>query len=248
MSWLWWRGLILRGVTAPVDWSSSHLPGLVGPALAALVMVVWRDRWRGLAALGRALVRRWQNPVAVITALLVAPAVALVVLDLTDWPPEGGAILAYPGVPAGTSAGQAIAAALRLNAVGEEVGWRGYLLPRLIALGRVRGTLLLAVVWALWHWPAFLLPFGLGAQVVGVAVIGWGLGLMPGAFVLSWLWLRSGGALGAVVLWHLLFNLSTATAATAGPGAAVVSNVVMVWGFAILVLWCREPLARGSDQ
>ena len=70
-------------------------------------------------------------------------------------------------------------------------------------------------------------------------VVGWVLGLTSRAFVLSWLWLVSGRALEAVVLWHLLFNYATATAATSGMTPAIVSTAVMVWGISIGLVWLR---------
>jgi uncharacterized protein len=39
---------------------------------------------------------------------------------------------------------------------GEEIGWRGYLLPRLLPLGQWRALLLSGVIWALWHLPLIL--------------------------------------------------------------------------------------------
>jgi membrane protease YdiL (CAAX protease family) len=43
--------------------------------------------------------------------------------------------------------------------IGEEPGWRGYALPRLeAAFGAIPGTLILAVLWALWHLPLFFYP------------------------------------------------------------------------------------------
>lgn len=43
-------------------------------------------------------------------------------------------------------------------AVGEEIGWRGYLTPYLTErFGRRPGLLLSGVVWAVWHWPLILL-------------------------------------------------------------------------------------------
>jgi uncharacterized protein len=42
---------------------------------------------------------------------------------------------------------------------GEELGWRGYLLPKLMPLGKVRAYLLLGLVWALWHLPLILIGF-----------------------------------------------------------------------------------------
>jgi membrane protease YdiL (CAAX protease family) len=39
---------------------------------------------------------------------------------------------------------------------GEEYGWRGYLLPRLMPLGEIKASLIVGVVWALWHTPVLL--------------------------------------------------------------------------------------------
>lgn len=46
-----------------------------------------------------------------------------------------------------------------LIALGEEIGWRGYLLPRLMPLGKLRAYLLLGVIWGLWHTPIILIGF-----------------------------------------------------------------------------------------
>jgi len=53
-----------------------------------------------------------------------------------------------------------VAVAPVLNAVfafGEEIGWRGYLLPKLLPLGQWRALILTGVVWGLWHTPVILL-------------------------------------------------------------------------------------------
>ena len=64
-----------------------------------------------------------------------------------------------------------------IPAVGEEAGWRGYLMPRLKErFGLLNGRLLGGVVWGVWHWPLMLLvgyEYGtnyLGAPVLGLVV------------------------------------------------------------------------------
>ena len=52
---------------------------------------------------------------------------------------------------------------------GEEYGWRGYLLPKLMPLGRARAYLLVGVIWGLWHAPLILVGFNYpGYPIAGV--------------------------------------------------------------------------------
>ncbi len=43
--------------------------------------------------------------------------------------------------------------------LGEELGWRGFLLPRLMPLGKLKAYLLLGVIWGLWHAPLIAVGF-----------------------------------------------------------------------------------------
>lgn len=57
-------------------------------------------------------------------------------------------------------------------ALGEELGWRGFLLPRLMPLGKVPAYLVLGVVWGLWHAPLILVGFNYpGHPVSGVIMM-----------------------------------------------------------------------------
>jgi hypothetical protein len=42
---------------------------------------------------------------------------------------------------------------------GEELGWRGYLLPKLLPLGKIKTHLLMGTIWSLWHLPLVLVGF-----------------------------------------------------------------------------------------
>ena len=53
-----------------------------------------------------------------------------------------------------------------LIALGEEIGWRGYLLPRLMPLGKARAYLILGVIWGLWHTPLVLIGFTYPGQPI----------------------------------------------------------------------------------
>jgi len=92
-----------------------------------------------------------------------------------------------------------------IPAFGEELGWRGWLLPRLLRLGTVPAILLSGVIWGLWHAPLILLgynyptaPGWLGLMsMVGMCVVVGG--------IFGWLRMRGGSVWPAAVA-HAAFN------------------------------------------
>lgn len=82
-------------------------------------------------------------------------------------------------------------------ALGEEAGWRGYMMPHLKAqLGLLNGRLLGGVIWGVWHWPLMLLvgyEYGtnyLGAPVLGLFV--WCIVCFALNTLLDWLYEKTG--------------------------------------------------------
>lgn len=54
-----------------------------------------------------------------------------------------------------------------IPALGEEIGWRGFLLPAIEPLGKVKAALLSGMIWALWHTPMILaIGFYYGSQAL----------------------------------------------------------------------------------
>lgn len=126
--------------------------------------------------------------------------------------------------------------------IGEELGWRGYLLPR---LQRDRSawsaTFMLWVIWATWHAPSF---FYLHTASSGSLLIGFLVGVLAGAIFLTWLYNSCGGSILIVAVWHGLFDYVTAcTECKSGLVAALVSTLVMVWAVVVVVLYKPENLS-----
>lgn len=98
--------------------------------------------------------------------------------------------------------------------LGEEIGWRGFALPRLQQrFDPLRSSLILGVVWGVWHFPLHFqgfydslaafspnLMFALLMRVGSTVVL---------AIVLTWLYNRTGGNLLLMVVLHTATNLST---------------------------------------
>ncbi|WP_152039456.1 CPBP family intramembrane glutamic endopeptidase [Salinigranum salinum] len=93
---------------------------------------------------------------------------------------------------------------------GEELGWRGYLLPELTErVGAVAATALVGLVWALYHLPA--LYFGAQATGLGdpvtVAAIQMGAVFTAAAFPAAYSYFLSEGSVIPPVLFHLTWNI-----------------------------------------
>lgn len=80
-----------------------------------------------------------------------------------------------PWVIAAAQTLQAMLLAPLLNAIftfGEEFGWRGYLQPKLMPLGRRKAVLLVGVIWGIWHWPVILMGYNYGLDYFGAPFLG----------------------------------------------------------------------------
>jgi membrane protease YdiL (CAAX protease family) len=137
-------------------------------------------------------------------------------------------------------------------AFGEEYGWRGYLQSELLKMGRVRGVLLLGVIWGAWHWPLILMGYNYpGYPLLGVVLMTlYTTGL---AVVLGYAVLRSGSVLLAAFL-HALNNQVLNFIAFLGfkPFDPAFSFGIGIYGIATLaivaLLVLRSPVWRGKGS
>jgi uncharacterized protein len=78
-----------------------------------------------------------------------------------------------------------------LAAVGEEIGWRGWLLPRLMPVGTIPALLISGVIWGLWHAPLLLLGYNYNGVPGWLALVCMSGMCVATGIILSWLRLRS---------------------------------------------------------
>lgn len=183
-----------------------------GPSLAALLILLLIDGKAGVAGLLWRLVRRPGPAWLLLSALLLPPLILSLTFVFRGYggtAPDGGyaAMLTVFAVKFATIA--IVGAGL-----GEELGWRGFMLPQ---LARRRGALLatfwVALAWLLWHVPAFLLADkGEADPFLPFVAI-----MLPLSAVLTWVYYRSGEGLLAPVLLHASLNASFYTLVEAYP-------------------------------
>jgi len=85
---------------------------------------------------------------------------------------------------------------------GEEFGFRGYLLPRLWWLGPRKALIVSAIIYWVWHWPVWLIPYLLSSpfnleMLPGILIAAMGTGCT--AIILSYIWMKSGSIVVASV-------------------------------------------------
>ena len=97
--------------------------------------------------------------------------------------------------------------------VGEEFGWRGYGLPRLQSrFGAVGASVLIGVVWGVWHLPTLFAETGvLGRLAADFGIIPflgvYTAGTTANSLFMTWIYNRSGGsALIGGIVWHAAVN------------------------------------------
>jgi uncharacterized protein len=222
-----------------IDWSWPVLLGRAwtySPALAAVAVTLVLAGRPGLRQLGSGLVRwrvgwRWYalvllGPFGVSTTALLLHAglagqpVAWPVQKPTD-------LLVYPLL---------ILILAFTDGLGEEVGWRGFALPRLQQwLAPSVASVVLGGVWAVWHLP---LLWTHGAPLEGRSFVLLLLQLVPTAVLFTWVFNHTRGSVLIAVLLHATQNLAGPPVPVPDEGlfTPYLLTVVLKWALAIAVL------------
>jgi len=257
---------------AGIRWEG--IPPLVGqyliiavmwvPALAAILTLRFVHR-EGLAAAGFRIgpLRPYLITILIVPLLfsVIYGLTWLLGLDRPDWGLEvfqaqvaelGTDLGAMP--PAGQVLGLLFVGSLvagptinSLIAFGEELGWRGYLLPRLMPLGKPKAYLLLGLIWGLWHAPLVLMGFNYpGYPLVGIiwmCALTFSIGIFINEMTLRY---RSSILAGVIHgtfngqsygIWRVLFP-------NAHPLLGGITGLVGIVVFAIVGLWTMRRFSN----
>ncbi|MDD5446708.1 MAG: type II CAAX endopeptidase family protein [Methanocellales archaeon] len=210
-TWLFWvpEALAMRGLLGSsilVDFLiSTHNPAAWGPFVSAFLLTWWNERRRGVIRLLKRGVEHkfakvWWAPLILIFPIIYGGALLLAILvgDTVPelfWTSDPFSIVFYFFV-----------VLLFQGPLQEEFGWRGYALDRIQArFSALNSSIILGVMWALWHIPYFwigkeaiyaytFLPFILSAILITI--------------LMTWLYNNTGGSLLVALIFHTMFNYS----------------------------------------
>jgi membrane protease YdiL (CAAX protease family) len=171
-------------------------PALFGPAFAAIIVVTVANGRDGLRDLLGRMARwrvgaRWYAVALALPAVLALAALGLHVVLGAQTSVEFGGLSVLNFV-------------VFVLIVGEELGWRGYALPRLLA-GRsaLSASLILGVLWGAWHLPTFFVP---GAPQYGLPFSAFVLLTVAYSVVFTWVYLHTRGSVLISTLLHGAIN------------------------------------------
>ena len=203
LAWILWLPLVVLQDTIPavpglvLVLLGSNVPSLLAIVLTALLLgrgalrkllgrlLIWRvdPRWYLVVVLGPVALA---GGMVAFNAFVGGPAISVGVPLLTVVITL--AFFIFPG-----------------SALGEEIGWRGYALPRLQS-GRsaLSASLILGVIWAFYHLPLFFTGQAFRSPSLLVPFVVSGLAL---SVILTWIYNSTGGSLLLVVLLHAAANL-----------------------------------------
>ncbi len=138
-----------------------------------------------------------------VLALLGPPAV--MVIAIAGHLALGGVAPAYPAAHLWPLVAVNFLAVLLIGGpLGEEIGWRGYALPRLsVTAGPTYAAVLLGILWAVWHVP---LSFLVGTPQAGLPMVWFAVQAVSFSIILAILYRETGGSLVLPILLHTSAN------------------------------------------
>jgi uncharacterized protein len=188
LSWALWPLVILNPTSSPL------VP--FGPLIAAVVVSLLAGGPGELLDLLRQLTRWRVHPIWYVIALFgpffvagIAAALALA---------TGASVLGTGAYTDLRAVGFTLLSTIVMVGLFEEVGWRGFALPRLQRrLDALWAALVLGVIWALWHLPELISDPT--RQRPPLQFIVWALAL---SVILAWLYNSTNGSLPIVIICH----------------------------------------------
>jgi len=216
-------GLIPIDIPAPAVMLSFIPAAMAGPALGAFVVTRTVEGKQGTRQLLRRILRwrvgvQWYliavfgvPPVYFLAASLVLGTAPLEAL-IEDWP-----FLFTSYLPK-------VVMVFLIVSLWEEIGWMGFALPRLQEkYGPLWASVVLGVLWALWHLPAYFGSRQVVEDKVGLGELDRLLYLLPllmllailTRIVMTWLFNVTMGSVIVVTLFHAAFNTSNNELVTA---------------------------------
>jgi len=242
-TWSWACWGFSPAIKPHLPWLATLLmfAGSFGPSLAALVVVASTRKWLGLRAwLWRCL--RWRIGWAWCVFALLLP-LALMSIAAGLHIAMGGAIATSPASGHWRMTFVNLPLILLLGGpMGEEFGWRGYALPVLQKRwGWRTASLVLGLVWGMWHLPLFFID---GTSQAHIPLALFLLSVVAMSVLFAWLVQRTAGSVVAALVLHTAINFWPSVVPVLPTEASYRAYALVVAILALLALWLMAMSRR----
>jgi uncharacterized protein len=212
------------------------------PSLLAIFLTWKKEGVPGLRLLGRRILQfklgwRWYG----FTLLIVIAGTAgqLTINKLLGNTFNGYLLLAQVG---------SFLPLLILGPLSEEIGWRGYALGRLqTRWNALTSSLIIGLVWALWHLPLFMLV-GTSQHVLGIPFIGFLVGFMANSILYTWLYNNTKQSLWSAILLHWFYTYAAQVLSTGVTRYALYNWLeylpYVIMAAIVVLFWKPQTLSR----
>ena len=210
------------------------------PATAAIILTFYKNGWRGVVSFLLSLFRGRAYWPWILISLLGYPYLWLIVnFGTSIWFGRWDQFNFSPWVsalPILVLSGHFLK---DIGALGEEPGWRGYALPRLLTLMNAQiASVVLGLVWAVWHLPAFFLS---SMSQSGIMFFPYVLNVIAFSVLMTLIYINTNGnVLLSGIIPHMMFN--------AVPKAGIEPNLWVTVFIGAFVLYAFGPKMRRGDD
>ena len=231
------------------------LLGAFGPSAAALIVTGWME---GRVGIVRLLMRLfdWRQPVGWWLIAVFLPAF-LLLSSLGLWTLRGGVMLAFIPARALALLLPTLAFVFPFGPLAEELGWRGFALPRLQErFSPLVASLILGTFWTLWHVPVFWAPgVALSPGPVDLSRVGlYWLSTMSTAALMTWIFNHTRGSVLVMIIFHMMINATPQILMPAFTGFEQASfaqvnqiQLLLKWAL-VLVIFGGQSAAKWSQR
>ena len=131
---------------------------------------------------------------------------------------------------------------------GEEVGWRGFALPRLLNKSNAfTASILLTLFWALWHLPLFF--YRPGYTTMGwTGILGWVFSLLTGSVLLTWLYNSSRASILICAVFHSTIDVAFTADIADKNIVNYMGFLITVWGILTIIIFKPKNLTTNERQ
>ena len=211
------------------------------PIAAALILTFKENGWDGAKKLlGRVfdlkrIVRKiWYAPTLFLVPFVFILTLGLMVLIGKQIPAAQFPVVALP----------LLFLAFFIMALCEEVGWMGYAFEPVQNQGSAfKATLVLGLIWAIWHVPFYIFIMADPVFIVAQVLILLGL-----RFLLVWIFNNTGKSVFAAILFHAVYNVTNGVLPnyqiSTPLGVVITSSFVLIAAIVVTILWGPKTLAQ----